>query len=121
MSRKKEREEAFKTLYAEEVKGSYQPAENTEFIEEIVTGVQSRKKNLDQLLDNKLDDWRMDRVYPVEKIILRMGLYELNFMDTDRAVVINEAVELAKKFGARETSSFVNGILDEFSGSDTGG
>lgn len=120
MSRKKEREEAFKTLYAREVSGDYQPEGESRFIKEIVSGVQQQADELDRLLNDKLQDWRMERVYPVEKTILRMGLYELENMETERAIVINEAVELAKKFGDRDTSSFVNGILDEFPGRESG-
>ncbi|MGM0381675.1 MAG: transcription antitermination factor NusB [bacterium] len=114
MSRKKEREEAFKSLYAREVKGNYEGKEKSSFVREIVEGVDKNTEELDEMLNGRLKNWRMERVYPVEKILLRMGLYELLHMDTERAVVINEAVELAKKFGARDTSAFVNGILDDF-------
>ena len=112
MSRKDEREEVFKTLYASEVKGNYRPDKETDFISELVNGVQRRADELDATLEEHLEDWRMNRVYPVERIVLRMGAYEILHMSTDKAVVINEAVEIAKKFGDTNTPGFVNGILD---------
>lgn len=113
-SRKKEREEAFKTLYAREVKGNYQPDSGSEFIHELVEGVKNHQEQLDEQLEEELQDWRMERVYPVERVLLRLGLYELLHTDTPKAVIINEAVELAKKYGDSGTASFVNGILDNF-------
>jgi len=113
-SRKKEREEVFKTLYAREVKGNYQPDSGSEFIHELVEGVKNHQAPLDEKLEEKLQDWRMERVYPVERVLLRLGLYELLHTDTPKAVIINEAVELAKKYGDSGTASFVNGILDNF-------
>lgn len=115
MSRKEKRKEVFKRLYARELDGQYRGEDNSSFIRKIVDGVVNNKDKLDKLLNEKLEDWRMERVYPVEKVLLRMGLYELIFMDTERAVVINEAVELAKIFGNDDTPAFVNGILDDFS------
>jgi len=96
------------------MKGNYRGKDKSSFVQEIVNGVEEKIPELDELLNKKLKDWRMERVYPVEKILLRMGLYELIYMETERAVVINEAVELAKEFGDRDTPAFVNGILDDF-------
>jgi len=114
MSRRKAREEAFKSLYAEEVGGRYQPEDSTGFARQLVDGVQAHQDELDLDLENHLTDWRMDRVYPVERVLLRMGLYEIAHTETSKAVVINEAVELAKEYGDQGTGAFVNGILDNF-------
>ncbi|MFP4686578.1 MAG: transcription antitermination factor NusB [bacterium] len=114
MTRKQEREEVFKTLYAREVKGDYSPETDSDFVWQLVDGVKSCRQELDEKLNEQLQDWRMERVYPVERVLLRIGLYELLYTSTAKAVVINEAVDLAKKYGDSSTSSFVNGILDNF-------
>lgn len=114
MSRRDSRDEAFKTLYAREVDGSYEPEDESEFTGKLVEGVLEEQDELDEQLSEYLNDWRIDRIYPVERVLLRAGAYEILNMDTSKAVVINEAVELAKTYGDEGTGSFVNGILDNF-------
>jgi N utilization substance protein B len=114
MSRRKNREEAFKTLYAREVGGQYQPESESEFTDNLVDGVMDHQDDLDDNLSEFLNDWRIDRIYPVERVLLRTGAFEILQTETSKAVVINEAVELAKKYGDEGTGSFVNGILDNF-------
>ncbi|MFB6355687.1 MAG: transcription antitermination factor NusB [bacterium] len=119
MSRRSEREEAFKVLYAREVTGEYQPEENGEFVSQLIEGVEEHHDTLDEQLSEHLDEWRMDRIYPVERVLLRLGLFEILHTETNKAVVINEAVELAKRYGDEGTAAFVNGLLDNFSKSET--
>lgn len=114
MSRREQREKAFKTLFATEVKGQYEPEEWGDFTQELVEGVRGHRETIDERLSKHLTDWRMDRIHPVERVLLRIGTYEILYTDTSKAVVINEAVELAKKYGDEKTPSFVNGILDNF-------
>lgn len=114
MSRRQSRDEIFKALYAREVSGHYDPETSESFADEIVQGVLANQDELDETLSGHLNDWRIDRIYPVERVLLRSGLYEILHMDTSKAVVINEAVELAKRYGDEGTASFVNGILDNF-------
>jgi N utilization substance protein B len=114
MSRRKSRDEAFKILYAREVDGSYSPETDSEFTDELVEGVLGSEDKLDDQLSNHLNNWRIDRIYPVERVLLRMGAFEILRTETSKAVVINEAVELAKTYGDEGTGSFVNGILDNF-------
>jgi N utilization substance protein B len=65
------------------------------------------------MIADQTEHWRMDRVGAVEKSILRLGVYELVFdEETPPAVVIDEAVELAKRFSGPESGPFVNGVLD---------
>ncbi len=118
MSRQKSREEAFKILYASEVGGDYQPDNPSDFTLELVEGIKQNHQQINQQLSEQLADWSLERIFPVERVILRLGLYELLYQQTGRAIVINEAVELAKKFGDRNSASFVNGILDNFKGGD---
>lgn len=114
MSRREQREEAFKTLFASEVKGRYKPDHRADFTRELVEGVRDHQETIDEQLSTHLTDWRMDRIHPVERVLLRIGTYEILYTGTSKAVVINEAVELAKKYGDEKTPSFVNGILDNF-------
>lgn len=113
MSRRESRDEAFKALYAREISGHYDP-DDIEFAQKIVSGVKKNQDQLDDRLTEHLNDWRIDRIYPVERVLLRAGAYEILHMETSKAIVINEAVELAKRYGDDGTGSFVNGILDNF-------
>ncbi|MEG1998008.1 MAG: transcription antitermination factor NusB, partial [Clostridiales bacterium] len=75
--------------------------------------VQRQKGVLDDLLEKYARDWDVNRFAAVDKSILRLALFELlHPIDTPASIIINEAIELAKKFGAPDSSSFVNGILD---------
>jgi N utilization substance protein B len=121
MSRHESREEAFKALYAREASGQYTPVNDSEFTRTLIQGVLDHQESLDEQLEEQLTDWRMDRVYPVERILLRLGLFEILHTETNKAVVINEAVELAKEYGDEGTGAFVNGILDNFQKSATNG
>jgi N utilization substance protein B len=67
---------------------------------------------LDQVLAGKTQNWSLERMAVVDRNILRLGAYEILYAGTPGQVAINEAVELAKAFGAEQSASFVNGILD---------
>lgn len=83
------------------------------FAEELVHGVVERSAEIDAMISDQTEHWRMDRLGVVEKSILRLGVYELVFEnDVPPAVVIDEAVELAKRFSGPESGPFVNGVLD---------
>lgn len=82
------------------------------FIEKLVTGVAKERAALDKLLQDLAPDWPIDQIARMDRVILRMGAYELLHMpDVPPKVVINEAVELAKAFGGDNSSKFVNGVL----------
>lgn len=82
--------------------------------EELVHGVINRRAELDQRLQATSHHWKLDRMSVVDRNILRLAAYELLFMaeSVPRKVVINEAIEIAKKFGNEDSGAFVNGILD---------
>jgi transcription antitermination protein NusB len=83
------------------------------FVEKLVREVTDRRPALDELLQQVSRNWRIERIARVERTILRMALFELAHRpDVPPAVAINEAIELAKKFGAADAPAFVNGILD---------
>jgi N utilization substance protein B len=86
--------------------------EDTAFIEQLVRGVAKREKALDAELQPIAPEWPIDQIARMDRVVLRIGLYELTYeKDVPPKVVINEAVELAKSFGSENSSKFVNGVL----------
>ena len=84
-----------------------------EFSKELVRGVLDKLKDVDEIIPNYLKNWKYDRILSIDRNILRMGVYELVFrQDIPYKVTINEAIELAKRFGDEKSGSFVNGVLD---------
>jgi transcription antitermination protein NusB len=83
------------------------------FAEELVRGVTGRKSELDALIETHSHNWRISRMGRIDRSILRLGTFELlHRQDIPRKVTLNEAIELAKTFGAEGSSSFINGLLD---------
>ena len=76
-------------------------------------------KELDVLIEGNVENWRLERLAAVDRAVLRLAISELRVAETPRKVVLNEAVELAKKYSSEEAGSFVNGILDSISKSFT--
>jgi N utilization substance protein B len=83
-----------------------------EFAQALLAGVRRNRGELDQLLAERAENWRLERMAVIDRNILRLAAYEMLFTDTPDRVAINEAVELAKRYGAKQSSQFVNGILD---------
>jgi N utilization substance protein B len=82
------------------------------FIVNLVEGVYAKISELDSELQPLAPDWPIDKIARIDRVILRMGLYELKHnSDVPPKVVINEAVELAKAFGGENSSKFINGVL----------
>jgi N utilization substance protein B len=82
------------------------------FIEELVKGVAQHETELDDALRPLAPEWPIEQIARMDRVVLRMGLYELTYeADVPPKVVINEAVELAKAFGGDNSSKFVNGVL----------
>jgi len=84
------------------------------FARQLITGVREQLAELDQKIGEQSKNWTLPRMSATDRNILRLALYELTFLQTPKPVVINEAIELAKKFGSAESPAFVNGILDQF-------
>lgn len=84
------------------------------FMQEVLRGVIERKADLDLVIEKAAPEWPLDRIAPVDRNVLRLGLYELLFSDREKVpakVAINEAIELAKSFGGENSGRFVNGVL----------
>lgn len=83
------------------------------FAEELVRGVVSRREELDDAIQAQSENWKVERMARVDRNVLRLGALELLHSDTPGRVVLNEAVELARTFGAEGSPAFVNGVLDK--------
>ncbi len=85
-----------------------------EFVRELVVLLSERRAEVDKILSSSATNWQLDRMAMVDRNILRLAAIELLFrQDVPPKVAINEAVELAKKYGDLESGKFVNGILDK--------
>ena len=127
MSRRKSREQAFALLF--EKSFNDQPvmdlAEGAQdarefiiepFALELATGAEEKLAEIDARIDAFSHKWSRDRISRVSLAILRLAVYEMQYDDdTPASIAINEAVELAKKYGGDEDSSFINGILGSIS------
>jgi N utilization substance protein B len=86
------------------------------FAKELVCGAIREQGALDRCIAAHARNWRLERMAAVDRNILRVAAFELGHTDTPTAVVLNEAVELARRFGSDESPAFVNGILDAVAG-----
>jgi N utilization substance protein B len=124
VTRRLARELALQTLYSIEI-GRHEPAEALEntlggadpgeqrvFLRELVLGTLEEASACDLVIAPLLEGWTLERLPTVDRLLLRMSVYEmLRHPETPHAVVINEAVELAKKFSTEDSGRFVNGVL----------
>jgi N utilization substance protein B len=92
-----------------------------EFAETLVRGIIDHRAELDALLAEHATNWRLSRMAAVDRNTLRIGAYELSHTDTPARIVLDEAIELARRFGADPSPAFVNGILDAVSFAVAGG
>ena len=84
-----------------------------DFTNELFEGVLAHQSQIDEILNEKLSEYKIEEIGVVERAILRLGVYEMKFTPTDKAVVINEAVELAKEMDSENMTKFINGVLDK--------
>ena len=82
------------------------------FAKSLLRGVRKNRDELDAQFASVVDNWSVRRLAVIDRNVLRLGLYELRHTDTPALVVINESVELAKRFGSKQSGQFVNGVLD---------
>ncbi len=78
----------------------------------LITGILDHRSDLDAKISAVATNWRLERMAPTDRNVLRMGLYEMTITGTPPAVVIDEAVTIAREFGTENSGAFVNGILD---------
>jgi N utilization substance protein B len=122
-SRRHARELALQALYGAEIGHrapsllSYEPAapgaaaDTRVFVRDLVLGTLENAAESDAIIAPLLEGWTIDRLPTIDRIVLRMSVFELNHSSTPGPVIINEAVELAKKFSTEDSGRFVNGVL----------
>jgi transcription antitermination protein NusB len=121
MKRRTAREKAMQTLFQVDVSElNWKEALNhvldgndtDEFLEQLVQGTITNQDKIDAILRDHLANWTLDRIGNVDRSILRLALYEIQFVEEiPQNVSVNEAIELAKTFGDDQSSKFVNGVL----------
>ena len=125
-ARRKARELALQMLYQHDVSGNaadtiistfedlQKSKPNTrEFAVRVFKGTVENMGKIDDMIQAQADNWRLSRMAVVDRNIIRMSVYEfLHEDDTPKLVIIDEAIEIAKKFGTQKSSQFINGILD---------
>ena len=99
----------FDTLYSEESRS--QPQRDA-FLDRLVTGAVEHVEELDRRITQHAERWRIERMPSVDRNILRLAVYEMMHSDTPAPVVIDEALELARRYSNEESVQFVNGVLD---------
>ena len=97
------------TLYSEE---SAVTPERDPFLEDLVRGTVDKSGEIDALISSHAEHWRIERMPAVDRNILRLAIFEMRHTGTPAAVVIDEALELARRFSNEESVHFVNGVLD---------
>ena len=85
-----------------------------EYIKEVLKGVEENKEDIDALIKNNLQKWKIERISKVNLAILRLAVYEMNYLnDVPEKVAINEALEITKRYSDEKSVSFINGVLDK--------
>jgi len=121
MKRRTAREKALQTLFSIDI-GKIRPqeayehmageGETDDFFKDLVFGTCERLPEIDRLIEEHLEHWKLERLPAVERNLLRMAVYEIVYReDIPAGVAVNEAVEVAKKYGDEKSGRFVNGVL----------
>ena len=86
---------------------------DNKYVKDIVNGVLENQEKIDEIITKYLDNWDLDRLGKTDRAILRLSTYEMMYYDTPKVVVINEAVELAKKYSDDKVVKLINAVLDK--------
>lgn len=126
MNRTARREMAFKLIYSLEIQKSSNAEEielfiennaileneDKEYIKEMANGIRENNQDISNTIQKNLKkDWTIERISKVDLSILKLAIYEIKYKNIPFKVAINEAVELAKRYGEDQSSSFINGVL----------
>lgn len=125
--RSKAREAALQMLFQIDLNPDVDPRHVREMINERITnedlqafawslfvGVREYRDQIDEKIETVAENWSIQRMAPTDRNALRIGVFEILHFDTPTRVAIDEAIELAKRYGTKNSSQFVNGILDQF-------
>ena len=131
--RSRAREVALQVLYRDDLNPDQALEETAEFVKRrlkeeslvafansLVGGVRRNRDELDEILTKTAANWSLERMAVTDRNVLRLGAFEILYGDTPNPVAINEAVELAKRYGNKQSALFVNGVLDKLAVSPPG-
>jgi transcription antitermination protein NusB len=123
MKRRTAREKALQALYQVDIVGAevedamesaLNGVESDSYFEALVTGVIEKREQLDELIRTNLENWTLERLANIDRNLLRIAAYEMiHSEDVPVSVAMDEAIEIAKKFGDDQSSSFVNAVLSK--------
>jgi transcription antitermination protein NusB len=123
MKRRTAREKALQALYQVDIVGAevevamesaLNGAESDSYFEALVTGIIENREQLDKLIRTNLENWTLERLANIDRNLLRIATYEMiHSEDVPVSVAMDEAIEIAKKFGDDQSSSFVNAVLSK--------
>jgi transcription antitermination protein NusB len=119
LSRRAARERILKLLFQRDFRSvsltellEEQPTDDP-YVREVIGGLEEKLPEIDRIIAQRAEGWRLERLHSVDRNILRLAVYELCYREgIPPQVAINEAVELAKKYGGEHSPAFINGILD---------
>ena len=127
MNRSAIRELAFRLIYSQEIQkeenideqielfleaNEIEDKNAVEYINDTIKGIEANKKEILELIEKNLKaDWKVERISKVDLSLLKLAIYEIKYKNLAFKIVINEVVELAKKYGEEQSKNFVNGIL----------
>ncbi|WP_027128305.1 transcription antitermination factor NusB [Fusobacterium perfoetens] len=132
MTRKAAREQLFKLIFEAELKETSLneifnsflkrvseeeieiSEESLNFIKKYALGISEHSDEILKKIENTMEGWSFERIGNIEKALLKGAVYELSYENTPKEIVINETVELAKKYGDTKSSEFLNGVLAKF-------
>lgn len=134
LRRRRAREVALQVLYEEDLNPQVAPSVSEQFVRRrvrdprlaafalsLIAGVRRHAAELDRMIQEIAANWSLARMAVVDRNILRLGAYEMLFGDTPDRVALDEAIELAKRYGDSRSAQFVNGILDRLLHQNAGG
>jgi N utilization substance protein B len=105
--------EQIAVTFWESQSGEGDPEDTRHFAETLAAGTVDQVERIDALITKHAENWRLDRMAVVDRNLLRLATYEFLYdAETPKSVVINEAIEIARRFSAQESPQFINGILD---------
>ena len=127
MNRSAIRELAFRLIYSQEIQKSEDIEEQIElyleaneiedknaieYIKDVIRGISANKEEIEKMIQKNLKaDWKIDRIAKVDLSLLKLAIYEIKYKKIPYKIIINEVVELSKKYGEEQSKNFVNGIL----------
>lgn len=124
--RRRAREVVLQILYRDDINPSHDSLDDEKFLRgrlhndedlvafanSLLSGVRRNRGELDPMITERADNWSLERMAVTDRNVLRLGAFEILYADTPPRVAINEAVDLARRFGSKQSAHFVNGILD---------